>query len=488
MELLHQSGDTIAQRYQILSFLGRGGFSTTYLAQDLQNHQQVALKALSLQRITDWKTLELFEREARILAQLNHPAIPQYLDYFEIDLPEDSTQEHFASRTFYIVQQLAQGRSLAKWIETDWHPSEDEVQSIAAQILDVLIYLHELSPPVIHRDIKPQNIIRAEDGQLFLVDFGSVQDTYRNTLTQGSTIVGTYGYMAPEQFRGQAVLATDLYGLGTTLLFLLTGDSPATLPQRRLKIDFRPHVQISKSFAAWLERLLEPIAENRFASARIALAVLKGESPPDHKLHKPYRQKGNRITLTRDEDCLVLEIPPAWLSSSRGKWTAITIGMSFLTLPLYYLGIEYIYGGTYGTYWSGALYLIGLSVFLFLVSGALDTVSRTQLEINQDRFRFQQWLLGWRYRDVQKQIGGSNPVELMGIRSKQTAIASSCKIRVGKHQYPFGYGLTQWEYRLLIEEVSEFWQSVSSKVVIPTRVLERNSHMREIGDRLELFG
>jgi len=140
--------------------------------------------------------------------------------------------------------------------------------------------------------------------------------------------------------------------------------------------------------------------------------------------------------------------------------------MGFLAYPLGYLSINYFTSS--GTSWWETVYMISFSVLISLFSsgkGLLDTVSRTQLEINQDTFRFQQWLLGWRYRDVQKQIRGLNPVELMGVRSKQIATASSCRIRVGDRQYPFGYGLTQWEYRLLTEEVSEFWYSVSSKTV-----------------------
>jgi ankyrin repeat protein len=112
---------------------------------------------------------------------------------------------------------------------------------------------------------------------VFLVDFGAVQDTYYNTFMRGSTVVGTYGYMAPEQFRGQAVPTTDLYGLGATLLFLLTHCSPADLPTDRLKIDFRSHVQISQEFADWLEKMLEPDVEDRFGSAKEALAVLRGK-------------------------------------------------------------------------------------------------------------------------------------------------------------------------------------------------------------------
>ncbi|MBE9125034.1 protein kinase domain-containing protein [Coleofasciculus sp. LEGE 07081] len=277
MELLHAPGDSIAQRYCILSTLGQGGSGITYQAKDTQTRQQVALKALSLHRLTDWKMLELFEREALVLAKLNHPGIPKYLDYFHTDTSQD--------RSFYIVQQLAEGQSLDVLVNKGWRTNERQVRQIAIQILEILVYLQALKPPVIHRDIKPQNIILhtsphqggAKGGQVFLVDFGAVQDTYHSTFMRGSTMVGTYGYMAPEQFRGQAVPATDLYGLGATLLFLLTHRSPADLPTDRLKIDFRSRVQISEYFADWLEKILEPDVKDRFSSAQEALAALRSK-------------------------------------------------------------------------------------------------------------------------------------------------------------------------------------------------------------------
>ncbi|MFB2982892.1 serine/threonine protein kinase, partial [Microseira sp. BLCC-F43] len=151
MELLHQPGDIIAERYQIIDTLGQGGIGITYEAQDLHNSQLVAIKALSLRRMTDWKVLELFEREAKVLSQLNHPGIPRYLDYFQVDAPFD--------RQFYLVQELASGRSLSSLVENNWRPDELEVRRLAAQLLEILIYLHQLTPPVIHRDIQPRNLI-----------------------------------------------------------------------------------------------------------------------------------------------------------------------------------------------------------------------------------------------------------------------------------------------------------------------------------------
>ncbi|MEM9219679.1 MAG: protein kinase [Cyanobacteria bacterium P01_F01_bin.150] len=280
------------QRYQLLETLGQGSVGTTYRAIDHQSKRQVAIKRLSLRHAADWKVIELFEREATVLARLDHPQIPQYLDYFVEDrgvggveaVGEVEGVEAVGgvggqqTRYFYIVQQLAEGESLADWIEQGGRFTEREIRAIALQILDILEYLHGLEPPVVHRDLKPQNLIRQPDGTIVLVDFGAVATTYYQTMMRGSTVVGTYGYMAPEQFRGQAVPATDLYGLGATLLFLLTRRSPAELPTQQLKVQFRSHLQLSATFTDWLEQLLEPTIKTRFSSATEAKKALKFKS------------------------------------------------------------------------------------------------------------------------------------------------------------------------------------------------------------------
>jgi serine/threonine protein kinase len=273
-ELITAHADTDRQtQYQIRGILGEGGSGITYRAKIVGTDRLVALKELSLQQMTDWKALELFEREAQVLAKLDHPAIPKYIDYFAIDTPQN--------RSFYIVQELAPGKTLATWLQEGWRCDEAEVKNIATQLLQILTYLQELDPPVIHRDIKPSNILRTTDGKISLVDFGAVQQTYHNTFLRGSTVVGTFGYMAPEQFRGQSLPATDLYGLGATILTLLTNRSPAELDQDNLKISFRSKVQVSTTFADWLEQMLEPDTEDRFATATNALKNLR----------KPPRQK-----------------------------------------------------------------------------------------------------------------------------------------------------------------------------------------------------
>ena len=306
MENLHQPNDIINQRYRIVTPLGQGSMGTTYEAEDLTNYQRVAIKVVSLRQATNWKLIELFEREARVLASLDHPQIPNYLDYFEIETDSEVR--------FYLVQELVQGESLATILEKYWCPTEIQVKDIGIQVLKILEYLHSFTPPVIHRDIKPQNIIRRPDGQVYLVDFGAVQDVYRNTMTRGGTFVGTLGYMPLEQFRGQVKPASDLYSLGASLLFLLTGKSPADLPQVMMKIDWRSQVNISAEFADWLEKMLEPALEDRLTSAKEALKALllpkfEGRNLPVLAPKNPPPE-GSRITVEMKGDRAVIKFPP----------------------------------------------------------------------------------------------------------------------------------------------------------------------------------
>ncbi|MEM7594865.1 MAG: serine/threonine-protein kinase, partial [Cyanobacteria bacterium P01_A01_bin.83] len=227
----YQPNDVISQKYRITKLLGTGGVGKTYEAEDITTSQKVAIKIVSFRQAKDWKILELFEREAKTLASLGHPSIPTYIEYFHLDTDDD--------RCFYLVRELITGHSLFDLVQQGWRATEDEVKQIAIQVLEILKYLHQQTPPIIHRDIKPQNLIRDDEGKLFLVDFGSVQEAYRQTLSGNSTFVGTLGYMPPEQLRGQVSFASDLYSLGATILFLLTKQCPDDLPQQRMKINFR---------------------------------------------------------------------------------------------------------------------------------------------------------------------------------------------------------------------------------------------------------
>ncbi|MGF1490275.1 MAG: serine/threonine protein kinase [Prochloraceae cyanobacterium] len=258
-------GRIIADRYQIIKSLGQKPGRKTYLAKDLNDSELVVIKLLIFDDDLEWQDFKLFEREANTLKNLSHPAIPSYLDSFELELPE--------GKSFAIVQTYIEARSLQEHITAKRVFNEIEIIEIARSLLEILIYLHSRQPPVIHRDIKPSNILLKSRpgygvGRVYLVDFGSVQ-TMAATSGGTITIVGTYGYMPPEQFGGKAFVTSDLYSLGATLIYLMSGKHPADLPQQKLRIKFESAIDeaISPSFKSWLRRITEPSLERRFNSA-----------------------------------------------------------------------------------------------------------------------------------------------------------------------------------------------------------------------------
>ncbi len=407
---LHQPNDIVAQRYRIVTALGKGGMGITYEAEDLTNYQRVALKVVSLREAKDWKILELFEREAKVIANLHHPQIPKYLDYFYIDTEQD--------RLFYLIRELVSGNSLANWVAKGWHPTEIQVKQVAIQILEILSYLHQLNSPIIHRDIKPENIILQPDGKIFLVDFGAVKDIYHNTMSMSGTFVGTVGYMPPEQLQGKAYCASDLYSLGGTLLYLLTHRSPDELPQKRMKIDFRSCVEISPEFADWLEVILEPICEDRFKSAIESLNALRdtstkisgtstGFKSPELEpantleeefyaaLAKPQRKPSwSRVTLKKTSRSLIVNIPPE---------DSIKLVLFFIVILISALIASGLIGISMPNFsiFVFPFFMMIFVVLLPIVNGLSISVSETQIQIYQKEF-----LIHWKYLVFSRKIRG----------------------------------------------------------------------------------
>lgn len=294
------------QRYRPERRLSKRSGRHTYLAQDLLTSEQVVIKLLLFGPDFDWADLKLFEREAQILQTLSHPAIPQYRDHFEVSFE--------GGRGLALVQTYIDAPSLQEWMEQGRRFAEPEVRDLAQKLLRILVYLHELHPPVIHRDLKPSNILLGSDQQVYLVDFGSVQAAAPRE--QGSyTVVGSYGYMPLEQFGGRTVPASDLYSLGATLIHLLTGQHPADLPQEGARIVFEQAVHLSPPFRDWLRWMTEPLAADRPASARQALEVLEYL---DHRpalvssatvAVSPRKPAGSRIQLHKSEQTFQVVIP-----------------------------------------------------------------------------------------------------------------------------------------------------------------------------------
>lgn len=246
-------------RYEVRGVLGEGAQGVTYDAIDVSDGRAVAIKRFDVRGARSWKDIELAEREARVLATLDHPLMPCYFSHFEED------------GALYLVMEKIEGETLEAMRRRVGPLPEEEVRRFLACADRALTYLHGRGSPVVHRDIKPRNVVRRADGSYVFVDFGAVTEL---VLRRGSsTIVGTIGYMAPEQLQGRALPATDVYAVGATALAALTGVEPETLPHRGLSIDVRGALagRASPAMMASLEQMLEPDPDRRATSLGAAL-------------------------------------------------------------------------------------------------------------------------------------------------------------------------------------------------------------------------
>lgn len=214
--------DRTIRHYQVLRTLGQGGMGTTTLAWDREKAKAqkpgsspaaslVVLKEMNADMAQIVKAQELFEREAKTLKSLNHPGIPQFFDFF------------VEGGKKYLVMEMIHGEDLEKRIYKCGPVPPQQALEWMIQTCEVLGYIHSQQPPLVHRDIKPANLlVRHRDNGISVIDFGAVKEIG----TPPGTRIGVEGYTAPEQDRGQPLPQSDLYAIGPTLIFLLTGEGP----------------------------------------------------------------------------------------------------------------------------------------------------------------------------------------------------------------------------------------------------------------------
>ncbi|MEO0769475.1 MAG: tetratricopeptide repeat protein [Cyanobacteria bacterium J06649_4] len=261
-------------RYRILKALAEGGFGKTFLVEDVQMPSRRCCVVKQLKPMNH--RLEVFQvvqqrfvREAAVLEAVGkgHRQIPDLYAYFE------------ESGQFYLVQEWIEGAPLTVRSAADW--SEARVRSLLTSLLHALSHVHQQN--IIHRDIKPDNIILRNVDQLpCLIDFGAVKELMSTVVsasgsTRSSLVIGTPGYMPPEQAAGRPTFSSDLYSLGMTMVYLLTARSPAELPTNSLTGEvlwqqFAPTV--SDRFANVLSRAIHPSVQTRYATASDMLAAL----------------------------------------------------------------------------------------------------------------------------------------------------------------------------------------------------------------------
>ncbi|MEW5856067.1 MAG: protein kinase, partial [Cyanobacteriota bacterium] len=263
----------LKDRYRAIKPIGQGGFGRTFLAvdEDKPSKPRCVIKQFYPQAqgtSTVKKAIELFNQEAMRLDELGkHPQIPELLAYFT----QDDRQ--------YLVQEFIDGQNLAQELVQVGAFSESQIRPLLNDLLSVLQFVH--SQQVIHRDIKPENIIRrSRDRKLVLVDFGASKVATANALNQTGTSIGSPEYVAPEQARGRASFASDIYSLGVTCIHLLTQRSPFDLYD--INEDawiWRQYLtsKVSDSLGKILDKMLQTAPSRRYQSAE---AVLKDLNPP----------------------------------------------------------------------------------------------------------------------------------------------------------------------------------------------------------------
>lgn len=248
----------LQDRYRITQLVGQGGMGAVYLANDTRFSAKVCVVKEMLDHFNDpaqrETAMQNFYREADLLANLKHNSIPEVFDRFT------------EANRHYIVMEYIQGTDLeARISEAGFVPfDERSVIGWAIQVCDVLSYLHHQKPPIIFRDMKPANLMLTDFGKIYLVDFGIAR--FFNPTSRG-TMIGTQGYAPPEQYRGQVEPRTDIYALGATMHFMLTGRDPQNEPPFSYPQVRQLNPDVSEEVEAMVMRALDPDIEKRFDSA-----------------------------------------------------------------------------------------------------------------------------------------------------------------------------------------------------------------------------
>jgi serine/threonine protein kinase len=312
----------LRERYRSIQPIGRGGFGITFLAvdEDIPSKPRCVIKQLYLQSqgsLILKKAVQLFHQEAEHLDELGeHPQIPKLLAHFE------------ENKRLYLVQELIEGETLEQELQRVGVFKETQIWELLQDVLPVLKFVHERQ--VIHRDIKPANIIRRRsDGKLVLIDFGVAKLISGTALLHTGTTVGSAEYMSPEQTKGKAFPASDLYSLGVTCIYLLTGISPFNLfdiiNNRWAWRNYLPSGKgVSDRLGKILDGLLEDTLKERYQSADAVLQALNSKQRASniHIQRTPNQTLVSEVGIdyTRLQDLLQRK---KWKEADQQTWDAL---------------------------------------------------------------------------------------------------------------------------------------------------------------------
>lgn len=271
------NGTIIADKYEVLKEIGRGGMSVVYLAMDKNLNKQWAVKEIRKKGSgkNDEIVVNSLLAEANMMKKLDHPSLPRI-----VDIIDNGT-------TIYVVMDYIEGESLDKVLNEYGAQPEELVIGWAKQLCDALSYLHSQKPPIIYRDMKPANVMLKPEGNIKIIDFGIARE-YKEQNLADTTVLGTKGYAPPEQYSGQTDARSDIFALGMTMHHLLTGVDPRSGEAYASARQWNP--ELSEGIEAIIDKCVEPASENRYQNCAELLYDL--EHP--HEITRDYKRKQRR--------------------------------------------------------------------------------------------------------------------------------------------------------------------------------------------------
>lgn len=284
----------IADKYILMECIGHGAQAKVFKSYAKETNEVVAIKIFDITAADDWKNIELFEREAKILKDIHVSGVPKYIDYIR------------GTSKYYLIEEYFDAQSIKANMMSGFRPSNKQVESILISTLEILAQLHAYDPPIIHRDIKPSNILidikDPEHIKTYIIDLGAV--AINANKTQLGTIAGTLGYAAPEQFMGFASPSSDIYALGMTMVYMLTGKSPSEMELKGLSVDYERYLPTTLPIyiKELLDRMLQPTPQSRIGSAKAVLETLRVSSDRYRSLLYTHANKRNAAAIEEEEN------------------------------------------------------------------------------------------------------------------------------------------------------------------------------------------
>ncbi len=447
--------EIVHEHYEVLEDIGRGGQARTYKARDRRDGQTIVLKELDLEFATDWKAIELFEREGKVLGSLHHPGIPGYIDAFRVE-----AQANGGIR-FFLAQEYVPGGSLQDAIDAGERFDEKRARAFLLEAFDILEYLHSKSPPVIHRDIKPSNILVRPDDTLALVDFGAVQQIIHGSVG-GETVVGTSGFLPPEQLMGRACPASDLYALAATVVYAMSGEHPSDLPIVGMRLQYQHKLRLSAPFEVFIDKMLAPFVEDRFETVDQARDALQTMGSSRTRAMVPHRstvpakpvtkrfEKG-RVTLARSPQQLTVRVEPA-----RSKMMAILAVSSVIA----YAAMLYLWFD-----WMNLPVMLEAALIpvIFVLIAVGSWFGGESLRIDARSFSIERRFFGMKSRATgrTRELYGMSVLEGTDTRWG-TGAQSSLMLSQGNKDHHFGNSLKDATRTRICRDVNDFLEELPS--------------------------